>query len=207
MLQTLPKLSYSYDALEPHIDARTMEIHHSKHHATYVAKLNEALAKYPELSEKCPQCLLSDLSKVPADIRAAVRNHGGGHVNHSFFWSILKPNVAFEGAVADAITAKFGGFDSFKKDLLNTAMGVFGSGWAWLVSDAKGELALRGTPNQDSPISNGETPLLAIDVWEHAYYLKYQNFRNSYVEAIMNVMDWEKINEHYLKTLKSVKTH
>jgi Fe-Mn family superoxide dismutase len=206
MPHKLPKLGYSFDALEPHIDARTMEIHYSKHHATYVTKLNEALKDYPDFQKKSVEDLVRNLDQVPSAIRTAIRNHGGGHLNHSFFWTILKAKADFKGAIADAITARFGGLEGFRKEIMATAMGVFGSGWAWLVVDTTGELALRGTSNQDNPISNGETPLMAIDVWEHAYYLKYQNVRHNYVDAIMNVMNWETINDYYLKTRSTVET-
>lgn len=206
MSYVLPDLGYSYEALEPHIDARTMEIHHKKHHNAYVTNLNAALAKHPELKNKTVEDLIRNLDQVPEDIRGAVRNHGGGHLNHSFFWKILKPNVEFKGEIATALLAKYGNSDNFKDALLKTGTGVFGSGWAWLVVKPEGELKLLGTPNQDNPITNGDTPLLAIDVWEHAYYLKYRNLRADYLEAIMNVMNWDVINEHYLATRETAQT-
>ncbi|MDH3891065.1 MAG: superoxide dismutase [candidate division Zixibacteria bacterium] len=206
MMYTLPELGYEYDALESFIDAQTMEIHHSKHHAAYVAKLNAALEGHGELATKSAEQIICKLDQVPEDIRTAVRNNGGGHVNHSFFWQILKPNVAFKGEIAEAINAKFGGLDKFKEEFLKTAVGVFGSGWAWLVIDSGGDLSLMGTPNQDNPISSGYTPVMGVDVWEHAYYLKYQNRRPDYVQAIFNVMNWEKINEFYVMTRQTAKS-
>jgi len=207
MAHTLPELGYPYDALEPYIDARTMEIHHTKHHAGYVNKLNAALEGHSELESKSVEYLIRNLNELPADTRTAVRNNGGGHINHDFFWKILAPKVAFKGEVAEAINAKFGGLDQFKEQFLKTAMGIFGSGWAWLVVDGSGELKLTGTPNQDNPITFGETPIMGVDVWEHAYYLKYQNVRPDYVKAIFNVMNWTAINENFLKTRQTVKAH
>ena len=206
MTHSLPKLGYNYDALEPYIDARTMEIHHSKHHAAYVTNLNAALKDFPELADKSAEDLVCKLNQLPEKIRTAVRNNGGGHVNHSFFWNILKPSVKFKGEIAEAITAKFGSFDSFKEQFLKASLGVFGSGWTWLVVNSKEELEIKGMPNQDNPISNGETPILGVDVWEHAYYLKYQNKRADYVTAIFNVMNWEQVNKYYLSTRKMAKT-
>ena len=197
MPHKLPKLPYGYDALEPFIDVQTMSIHHSRHHQTYVDKLNTALEKYPKLQKMTVEELLSDLNSVPEDIRTAVRNHGGGHANHTLFWSLLKKDVSFSGEIAEAIKAEFGGFDQFKKKFVATAAGVFGSGWAWLVLGAKG-LEIIGTANQDSPLSKGMIPLLAIDVWEHAYYLRYQNRRPDYLDAIFNAINWEKVNELYI---------
>ena len=206
MPHSLPKLNYSYDSLEPHIDARTMEIHHFKHHAAYVNNLNAALKEYPELSDKSAEDLIRNLDQIPEKIRTAVRNNGGGHVNHSFFWNILKPSVAFKGEIAEAISAKFGNLDNFKDQFLKASLGVFGSGWTWLVVNSSGELEIKGLPNQDNPISFGEIPILGVDVWEHAYYLKYQNKRADYVKAIFNVMDWEQINLNYLNTLETAKS-
>ncbi len=199
MAHTLPALPYAYDALEPFIDKETMTIHHTKHHQTYVDKLNGALSKYSELEGKSAEELISDLSKIPEDIRGAVRNHGGGHANHSFFWNILKKDVAFEGDVSEAINSKFGSLDGFQEKFAGTAATVFGSGWAWLVLNA-GELEIMGTPNQDSPLSVGKTPLVGIDVWEHAYYLKYQNRRPEYIKAFFSVINWQKVNEIYLSS-------
>lgn len=207
MPHTLPKLGYEYDALESFIDAETMEIHHSKHHAAYVAKLNAALENHSVLADQSAEDLIRNLDQLPADIRTAVRNNGGGHVNHSFFWQILKPKVDFQGEIAEAINARFGGLDKFKEEFLKTAVGVFGSGWAWLVVDDSGELKLMGTANQDNPISCGCSPVMGVDVWEHAYYLKYQNRRPDYVQAIFNVMNWDAINEFYLKTRQTAKSH
>jgi Fe-Mn family superoxide dismutase len=189
MAHTLPPLPYPTDALEPHIDQRTMEIHHGKHHAAYVTNLNAALEKHPELQSKSVEDLLRGISSVPDDIRAAVRNNGGGHANHSMFWQIMAPEGggAPTGAVADAITSSFGSFDKFKDELKNAAVGRFGSG-------KDGKLAVTSTPNQDSPIMEGLKPILGLDVWEHAYYLKYQNRRPDYVDAWWNVVNWAEIN-------------
>lgn len=206
MPHLLPKLNYGYDSLEPHIDARTMEIHHFKHHAAYVNNLNAALNDYPELSDKSAEDLIRNLNQIPEKIRTAVRNNGGGHVNHSFFWNILKPSVAFKGEIAEAINAKFDGFDNFKDQFLKASLGVFGSGWTWLVVNGSGELEIKGLPNQDNPISFGEIPILGVDVWEHAYYLKYQNIRADYIKAIFNVIDWEQVNKNYLNTLETAKS-
>ena len=196
MIHTLDSLPYAYDALEPYIDEQTMRIHHTKHHQTYIDKLNAALEGHKAFRDIQPEELLKDLNTVPEAIRTAVRNHGGGHVNHSFFWPLLKKNVDFGGKVAGALTAKFGDFDSFKGAFSNAAALLFGSGWAWLVWD-KGDLEIITTPNQDSPLSQGKIPLLGLDVWEHAYYLKYQNRRPEYIEAFFNVVNWEKVDEHF----------
>ena len=196
MSHNLPELPYSHDALEPFIDAQTMEIHHGKHHQTYVDKLNAALKDNEKLQKLEVDQLLRNLNEVPENIQAAVRNHGGGHYNHSFFWPTLKKDVAAAGPVVDAIVSKFGTFDTFKKDFSNSAALLFGSGWAWLVYD-QGELEIVTTPNQNSPISQGKVPILGLDVWEHAYYLKYQNRRPEYIEAFFNVINWEKINENF----------
>lgn len=191
----LPKLPYALDALEPYIDAKTMELHHSKHHATYVAKLNEALAAAPEFQTRSIEELLVSLGDLPQPIRGAVRNHGGGHYNHSLFWSSLRPAGGSEpqGKLADSIAAAFGDFEKFKDVFSQAALGVFGSGWAWLVKDASGKFSVMATPNQDNPISQGLEPLLGVDVWEHAYYLKYQNRRQEYVAAWWNVVNWEAV--------------
>lgn len=191
----LSKLSYSYNALEPYIDARTMEIHHSKHHATYVAKLNEALEKAPELQNKTIEELLTSLNSIPESIRAAVKNHGGGHYNHSVFWSILKPNGGGEptGELAKNVARDFGNFAKFREMFTKAAVGLFGSGWVWLVADDSGKLSIITTPNQESPISQRLKPLLTLDVWEHAYYLKFQNRRAEYVEAWWNVINWDEV--------------
>lgn len=196
MSHILPELPYSHDALEPFIDAQTMEIHHGKHHQTYVDKLNAALKDNEKLQKLEVGQLLRNLNEVPENIQAAVRNHGGGHYNHSFFWPTLKKDVAAAGPVVDAIVSKFGTFNKFKEDFSNSAALLFGSGWAWLVYD-QGGLEIVTTPNQNSPISQGKTPLLGLDVWEHAYYLKYQNRRPEYIAAFFNVINWEKINENF----------
>ncbi|MBN2566713.1 superoxide dismutase [Candidatus Woesearchaeota archaeon] len=202
MPHTLPALGYAYDALEPHIDARTMEIHHTKHHQAYVDRLNAALAKRPELDGKDVAWLLRNLDKLPEDIRSDVRNHGGGVWNHAFFWKTLKKGTKPHGPVLDAINRQWGGFDAFKKAFSEAAMGRFGSGWAWLGLDTDGRIHIGSTANQDSPVSEGHTPLLAIDVWEHAYYLKYQNRRNEYVEAFWNVIDWDEVDRRYQEAKK-----
>ncbi len=193
----LPKLPYSYDALEPFIDARTMELHHSKHHATYVAKLNEAIKAVPELEGRSLDDLLKNFAAVPESVRMAVRNHGGGHYNHSLFWETMQPPGGGEpqGKLAEAVATTFGDFGKFREAFTRAALGVFGSGWAWLTIDDAGLLAVSITPNQDSPISQGLTPLLGLDVWEHAYYLKYQNRRPEYVENWWNVVNWAAVAE------------
>ena len=201
MEHVLPELSYPYDALEPFIDARTMEIHHTKHHQAYISNLNAAIKGKAELSQLTVGELVSDLNQVPEDIRTVVRNHGGGHVNHSFFWQILKKNVAPGGPVLSAIDKQFGNFDSFKEKFTGAALKQFGSGWAWLVV-SDGTLEILSTANQDSPLSQGKKPVLGVDVWEHAYYLLYQNRRPDYVEAFFSVIDWEKVNEHYNAALR-----
>ncbi|GED18950.1 MULTISPECIES: superoxide dismutase [Kurthia] len=194
----LPKLPYANDALEPHIDARTMEIHHDRHHQTYVTGLNAALEGKEEFAGKTVEEIIANLDAVPADVRTAVRNNGGGHANHSLFWLLLTPNGkgAPEGELAAAIDAKFGSFDAFKEEFANAAKTRFGSGWAWL-SVVNGELEISSTPNQDSPIMEGKTPILGLDVWEHAYYLKYQNVRPDYIAAFWNVVNWDKVAELY----------
>lgn len=202
MKYELPKLPYAYDALEPYIDAKTMEIHYTKHHQTYVNKLNEALDKHPEIADKPLDELLANLDAVPEDIRTAVRNHGGGHANHSFFWTVMGPQGAGvgkepEGKIADEIVAAFGDVAKFKEEFAKAAAGVFGSGWAWLVIGADGKLAITSTPNQDSPITKHQKPLLGLDVWEHAYYLKYQNKRPDYIDAWWNVVNWSAVNEKF----------
>ncbi len=200
MAHTLPKLNYSYDALEPHIDAKTMEIHHTKHHQTYVDKLNTALEAHQELQQKAVEELLKNLNSVPESIRTAVRNHGGGHANHALFWKTLKKDTPINGQILEEINKKFGSFDKFKEEFTKSALAVFGSGWTWLALNNK-ELEIINTPNQDSPLSQGKTPLLGIDVWEHAYYLKYQNKRPDYVGAFFNIINWNQVNEN----LKNVK--
>ena len=194
MAHELPKLPYAFDALEPHIDARTMEIHHGKHHAGYVAKLNAALEKYPKLQSTSVEELIAGIGTVPEDIRMAVRNNGGGHANHSLFWQVMSGKGGGEpkGTLASAITAAFGDFTTFKQQFSDAAASRFGSGWAWLAVDGK-KLVVTSTPNQDSPLMEGKTPILGLDVWEHAYYLKYQNRRPDYVSAWWNVVDWDAV--------------
>ena len=191
----LPYLPYDFAALEPHIDARTMEIHYGKHHATYVTKLNAALEKHPALAQKPVEDLLKSLDMLPAEIRTAVRNHGGGHFNHSLFWKLMAPGAGGKpsGALAAAIDTAFNGFAGFQEQFSNAAATLFGSGWAWLVADASRKLSVVTTPNQDNPISQGLVPLLGLDVWEHAYYLKYQNRRPDYIAAFWNVVNWKQV--------------
>ena len=199
MAHELPALPYAFDALEPYIDAKTMEIHHGKHHAAYVNNLNKALESAADLQKKPLTDLLASLSAVPDSVRTAVRNHGGGHWNHSMFWKIMRKGGGGEpkGPLADAIKSTFGGFAEFKAKFNATAMGRFGSGWAWLYFDKNGKLVVDSTPNQDNPIMDGGKPVMGLDVWEHAYYLKYQNRRNEYTEAWWNVLNWDEIAANY----------
>lgn len=199
MTYTLPKLPYAYDALEPHIDARTMEIHHTKHHQGYVDKLNKALEKYTDLQNKSLEELLQSLDAVPEEIRTAVRNNGGGHYNHSLFWKIMKKDGGGDpnGMLAEAINKNFGDFSKFKEEFTKAATTRFGSGWAWLLLDKEGKLAVTSTPNQDSPILEGLHPILGLDVWEHAYYLKYQNRRPDYIEAWWSVVNWDEVENNF----------
>ncbi|MGA2976860.1 MAG: superoxide dismutase [Spirochaetia bacterium] len=192
---TLPDLPYPFNALEPHIDAKTMEIHHGKHHATYVAKLNAALEKAPLLQNRPIEDILRSLDTVPADLRTAVRNHGGGHLNHSLFWKMLSPKGGGKpnGTLASVIDKSFGSFDAFKEQFSNAAANLFGSGWAWLCADSAGKLVVTSLPNQDSPVLQGLKPLLGLDVWEHAYYLKYQNRRPEYIAAFWDIVSWEQV--------------
>ncbi|OZS78834.1 superoxide dismutase [Tetzosporium hominis] len=194
----LPKLPYEYDALEPHIDKETMNIHHTKHHNTYITNVNNALEGHSDLSSKSVEELISNLDAVPEDIRTAVRNNGGGHANHSLFWEILSPNGGGQptGALAEAIDSKFGSFDAFKEEFAKAATTRFGSGWAWL-SVANGEVEVSSTPNQDSPLMEGKTPILGLDVWEHAYYLNYQNRRPDYITSFWNVVNWDEVSKRY----------
>lgn len=195
----LAPLPYAFDALEPHIDARTMEIHHDRHHAAYVANLNGALEKHPELFDRSVHDLIADLGSVPEDIRTAVRNNGGGHLNHDFFWTLMGPNGggAPSGDLADAINGAFGDFDTFKTQFTQAGMTRFGSGWAWLSVDGGGKLVVSSTANQDNPISEGLKPVLGLDVWEHAYYLKYQNKRPDYIGAFWNVVNWNQVAKNF----------
>jgi Fe-Mn family superoxide dismutase len=192
----LPELGYDYSALEPHIDAKTMELHHDKHHATYIAKLNEALEKAPDWQNKSLEEILIKINEVPEEIRKAVRNNGGGHYNHSLFWESMKPGgtIPPQANVGEAITYSFDSFDNFKAKFTEAALTRFGSGWAWLVKDGD-KLDICSTANQDSPLMDGKTPLLGLDVWEHAYYLKYQNRRPEYIEAWWNVVNWDVVGQ------------
>ena len=199
MAFTLPPLGYDYAALEPHIDARTMEIHHTKHHQAYVTNLNAAVEKTPELHDKSLDWLLQNLSAVPESVRAAVRNNAGGHWNHTFFWQITAPKAGGDptGAVADAIKSSFGEFAKLKEQVNAAGLARFGSGWAWVVTDKNGKLSIESTPNQDTPFSEKKTAILGIDVWEHAYYLKYQNRRADYLAAWWNVVNWAEVSKRF----------
>lgn len=193
----LPDLPYSYDALEPYIDEETMHLHHDKHHNTYVNNVNAALAKHPEIGEDLEQ-LLSDVATIPADIRQAVINNGGGHLNHALFWELMTPEKTEpSAALAADLEATFGSFEDFKAAFTTAATSRFGSGWAWLVVNNDGKLEVTSTANQDTPISEGKTPILGIDVWEHAYYVKYRNVRPDYIKAFFSVINWNKVNELY----------
>jgi Fe-Mn family superoxide dismutase len=198
MAHELPALPYPYDALEPHIDARTMEIHHTKHHQAYINNLNAALDKAPDLKTKSLEDLLRGIQQVPEAIRGAVRNHGGGHANHTLFWQIMKPKGGGQpkGPLGDALGKTFGSLDAFKEQFTGAAGGRFGSGWAWLVAK-DGKLTIESTANQDSPLMEGKTPLLGLDVWEHAYYLLYQNRRPDYIKAWWNVVNWDEVARRY----------
>ena len=198
MTYKLPDLPYAYDALEPYIDEETMKLHHDKHHNAYVEKTNKALEGHDDLQNLSIEELVTKLDEVPEDIRTTVRNNGGGHVNHSLFWEVLSPNGGGEptGELADAINESFGSFDDFKSELETAATGQFGSGWGWLVVD-NGNLKVTSTPNQDSPLMEGQTPIFGIDVWEHAYYLNYQNVRADYVKAVWNIVNWDEVEKRY----------
>jgi superoxide dismutase, Fe-Mn family len=199
MAYTLPPLAYPYNALEPHIDGRTMEIHYSKHHQTYVNNINNAIKGRPELESKSVEDLLRSLNTVPEDIRTAVRNNGGGHANHTFFWTVIGPNAGGQpkGLVAAAIDKTFGSFDAFKEKFAQAATTRFGSGWAWVCATQDGKLEISSTANQDSPLTEGKTPILVIDVWEHAYYLNYQNRRADYIAAFWNVVNWQEVEKRF----------
>ena len=207
MSHQLPDLPYAFDALEPHIDARTMEIHHGKHHQAYVSNLNAALEGQPALAGKTVEELLADLESVPEAIRAAVRNNGGGHANHSLFWAIMSPRGGGEptGELARAIDAGFGGFEPFRERVTKAGMTRFGSGWAWLSAAPGGQLVVESTGNQDTPLSAGRLPILGVDVWEHAYYLTYQNRRNDYLAAWWNTVDWPAVAQRYAEALAAMK--
>ena len=199
MAYELPPLPYPFAALEPHIDAKTMEIHHDKHHQAYITNANNALKDYPELAAKPVEELLSNLSAIPESIRTVVRNNAGGHANHSFFWKTLGPNAGGspKGKLAEAINSTFGSFDQFKEKFQAAGAGRFGSGWAWLVVNKQGKLEITSTANQDNPISDGLKPVLGVDVWEHAYYLLYQNRRPDYLKAFWNVVNWDEVGKYY----------
>ncbi len=202
---TLPALAYGYDALEPHIDARTMQIHHDRHHKAYVDGLNAALKGHTiDVEHTTVEQLVSKLHEVPLEMRTAVRNHGGGHANHSLFWMILSPDGGGrpEGELAQAIDENLGGFEALQEELTRVAMNRFGSGWAWLSLDARKKLLVESTPNQDTPLMFGDQPLLCIDVWEHAYYLKHQNRRADYLEALFHVIDWSVVSQRYLAAMR-----
>lgn len=201
MTHELPELGYKYDALEPYIDAKTMEIHHTKHHQAYIDKLNAAV-KGTSYEDAPVRNLLEDIDSLPESIRTVVRNHGGGHYNHSMFWDLLKKNVEFKGELAEAIKKKWGSFENFKKEFSAASANRFGSGWAWLVLNKKKELEIVSTSNQDNPVSEGKKPILGLDVWEHAYYLKYQNKRAEYIEAFFHVINWEQANHNFKSSLK-----
>ncbi len=203
MSHTLPALPYAYDALEPHIDAKTMEIHHSRHHQTYISNLNAALADLPELAALPLEALLARIDSLPAQVQGAVRNHGGGHANHSLFWQVMSPQGGGEpdGELAAAILRDLGGLEAFKQAFTQAALSRFGSGWAWLVVDGRGKLQVVSSANQDSPLMEGLTPILGLDVWEHAYYLKYQNKRPDYIAAFYNVIDWDEVARRYVAAL------
>lgn len=198
MAFTLPPLPYDFKALEPHIDAKTMEIHHDKHHQAYITNVNKAIEGTPYDTTHVEQ-LIADLSKLPENIRTVVRNNGGGHANHSLFWTIMAPKAGGEptGNIGDAIKSTFGGYDKFKEEFTKAATTRFGSGWAWLSVDKSGKLAVESTANQDSPIMEGRVPVLGIDVWEHAYYLHYQNKRPDYIAAFYNVINWAEVNKRF----------
>lgn len=198
MAHQLPPLPYDYNALEPHIDTQTMQIHHDKHHAAYVTNLNAALEKHADLQSKSVEDLLRDLSKVPEDVRTAVRNNGGGHLNHTMFWQIMGPKAGGtpSGALGEAIKTSFGSFDAFKEQFAKAGIGRFGSGWAWLMNDG-GKLSIESTPNQDNPIMEGKKAVVGLDVWEHAYYLKYQNRRADYITAWWNVVNWTEVGKRF----------
>ena len=203
MSHTLPALAYAYDALEPHIDALTMEIHHSRHHQTYITNLNAALAELPELAALPVDELLARFDSLPVSVQGAVRNHGGGHANHSLFWQVMSPQGGGEpgGELAEAITRDLGGLDAFKQAFTQAALSRFGSGWAWLVVDQSGNLQVVSSANQDSPLMEGLVPILGLDVWEHAYYLKYQNKRPDYIAAFYKVIDWTEVARRYRQAL------
>ena len=199
MAYTLPTLSYAYNALEPHIDARTMEIHHTKHHQAYINNVNNAIKGKADLEAKSVEALISNMNAIPEDIRNVVRNNGGGHANHTFFWAIIGPKAGGNpiGKVAEAINKEFGSFDTLKEKFAAAATTRFGSGWAWVSVNKDGKLEISSTANQDSPLMEGKTPILGIDVWEHAYYLNYQNRRADYIAAFWNIVNWQEVEKRY----------
>jgi superoxide dismutase, Fe-Mn family len=203
MAFTLPDLPYAFNALEPHIDAKTMEIHHDKHHGTYVAKLNAALDKFPEFQSKKIEDILKNVDSVPQESRGAVKNHGGGHFNHSLFWKLLSPDGGKPaGSILTSIEKGFGSFDTFKEQFSNSAANHFGSGWTWLCLDGSKKLLITATPNQDTPLAQNLKPILGLDVWEHAYYLKYQNRRPEYIAAFWNIINWKQAAENLEKAME-----
>jgi superoxide dismutase, Fe-Mn family len=208
MAHQVPPLPYDYKALEPHIDEQTMHLHHDKHHAAYVTNLNAALDKHPELQNKNIIEILRDINRVPEDIRKAVQNNGGGHVNHTMFWEIMQPNGGGQatGAISDAIKSTFGGLDSFQEKFNDAGVKQFGSGWAWLVRSKEGKIEIISTANQDSPFMQGAYPIMGNDVWEHAYYLKYQNRRADYLKAWWNVVNWKEINKRFEESERALKS-
>ena len=203
MVYTLPELGYDYDSLEPYIDSRTMEIHHDGHHAAYVKKLNDAISGHEELQDKPVEELIKNLNSISEEVRMAVRNNGGGHLNHTMFWTMLKKNVKPDGEILTVLKKNFGSFEEFKTQFKRAALGQFGSGWAWLVvNPANRKLEIVSTLNQDNPLTTGKIPILMIDVWEHAYYLKYQNKRDEYVDNFFNVINWTQIEKNFLNATK-----
>lgn len=201
MAHKLEPLPYAYNALEPYFDEQTMKLHHDKHHQTYVDKLNAALEQHKDLQNKSVEELLKDLNSIPEAIRHAVRNHGGGHFNHSFWWPMLKKDVKPKGEVLEAVNKKFGSFEKFKEEFVKLALSLFGSGWTWLVIN-NGNLEMINTANQECPISQGKIPIFGVDMWEHSMYLRFQNRKNEYLEAFFNLVNWDKVNEHYKKAMK-----
>ena len=202
MTYALPKLEYSYDALEPFIDARTMEIHYTKHHQAYVDKLNAALESYPKLQGLVVEDLLKKFNSLPKEIQTTVKNHGGGHANHSLWWLNLKKNIKFEGEISKEIKKKFGSYDKFKEEFIKTALSVFGSGWGWLILNKDKNLEIIKTPNQDSPLMEGNVPLLGVDMWEHSFYLKHGPNKTTYMEDFFKVINWENVNKIYKNSIK-----
>jgi len=203
-MHTLPKLSYEYDSLEPYFDKETMQLHHTKHHQAYIDKLNTALQSHPELQKKSVEDLLKNLSKMPAEIKTAIQNHGGGHYNHSFWWPMLKKGTKFSGEVeevevAKAIEKEFGGFDTFKEKFTTSALSIFGSGWTWLVLNQQGKLEIVNTPNQNTPLNDGKIPILGVDMWEHSFYIKHRANKAAYLSDFFNVINWNQTNENYKK--------